>query len=513
MHREETRGRYFSRKEYVPEDLPVFAESRRRLPAPVLDAEPGFVRMYWRAWELAFDHLLKPPPGSPLVSNFLDEAFNEFIFQWDTIFMVMFGRYMHGVFPAVRSLDNFYCRQHDDGVIWRVLTEAQGADHAWAAGNMKINPPLFSWAEVESFKLTGDRSRFAMVLPVLEKYLEWLEKNRCGHGTPHRLYWSNGLASGMDNTPRDEGRPGGNESGDECGWVDMSCQMVIQYDNLAAMADTLGQPGRAAGFRSRAAEIGRRVNDWCWNETDGLYCDVTPEGKQTGWKTAACFWPLLAGIAGPARAERLAGHLQDPASFWRAIPFPSLAADQRHYDPKGRYWKGGVWAPTNYMIVKGLERYGHEEFATAATVRYLKGLEAVLDDTGTFWELYAPDHLEPGTIVDGKSTCRKDFVGWTGCGPIALLIENVLGFRVDGVNRAVAWRLTRADRHGIEGLKVGDATVSLVCEERPSPAAPATIRIRTDRDLTLTIVAGGRRKEAPFTPGKHACTMEPGDGH
>jgi len=40
-----------------------------------------------------------------------------------------------------------------------------------------INPPLFAWAECESFKVTGDNSRFAHILPVLEKYVEFLNRD------------------------------------------------------------------------------------------------------------------------------------------------------------------------------------------------------------------------------------------------------------------------------------------------------------------------------------------------
>lgn len=485
-----SRGRYFARKRYRPEPIPAFRRTRSRLPSPILDANPEWVAMYWRAWELAFDHLKKPPKGSPLVSNFLDEAFNEYIFQWDTIFMVMFGRYMHPVFPAIQSLDNFYCRQHDDGVIWRVLTEAEGADHEWASGTRKINPPLFSWAEVESFKLTGDKQRFAMVLPVLERYLAWLERNRqCVHA-PHRLYWSNGLASGMDNTPRDAGRVGGNSSGDETGYVDMSCQMAIQYGNLAVMCDELGKPARAAEFRARASVIGARINLWCWNERDGIYYDVDPRGQQRRIKTIACFWPLLAGIASPAQAARLVRHLRDQREFWRKMVFPSVSADHPDYDPRGRYWRGGVWAPTNLAVIKGLEKYGYEEFASEATARYLRGLSAVMQKTGTLWEMYAADSYRPGTVVDGKEIARKDFVGWTGCGPIALLIENILGFRVNGVKHQLTWRISRTDRHGIRGLKVGKTTVSLVCGARKTKAEPVRITAEASGPVELVVVSG-----------------------
>jgi hypothetical protein len=102
---DETRGQYFSRKTYTPEPLPTFAEVRDNLPKPILDGRPELVDMYWKSWELAFQHLKPPPPGSPLVSNYLDAAFNGNLFQWDTVFMMMFARYAHHEFrPSSRSI-------------------------------------------------------------------------------------------------------------------------------------------------------------------------------------------------------------------------------------------------------------------------------------------------------------------------------------------------------------------------------------------------------------------------
>ncbi|MFI5337256.1 MAG: hypothetical protein ACHQ5A_10760, partial [Opitutales bacterium] len=115
------RGAYFSKKTYAPAPLPDFAASRAALPQPVLADNPEYVELYWRAWELAFAHLRQPPAGSPLVSNYLDAAFSANVFQWDTVFMTLYGRYAHHVFPAIQSLDNFYCRQYANGYICREI--------------------------------------------------------------------------------------------------------------------------------------------------------------------------------------------------------------------------------------------------------------------------------------------------------------------------------------------------------------------------------------------------------
>jgi len=213
---DQARGTYFPKKAYVAEPVPTFADAKDRLPSPVLDANPEYLELYWFCWKLAFNHIKKPEPQSGLVSNFLDESFSPHIFQWDTIFMIMFARYANHIFPAIQSLDNFYARQHDDGFINREIKEADGADYHPKWSPESVNPPLFSWAEMESFRVTGDKARLDQVVTALEKYTEWLEHGRRLRGTVHGLYWNIGLGAGMDNTPRIGS-----------GWVDMSSQMVM----------------------------------------------------------------------------------------------------------------------------------------------------------------------------------------------------------------------------------------------------------------------------------------------
>lgn len=489
------RGKYFSKKSYVDHPLPTFEANKAEIPSPIIDGKPEYVELYWKAWSLAFEHFKKPPKGSPFVSNFIDEAFAPQIFQWDTIFMILFARYAHHVFPAIESLDNFYVRQHDSGYICREIFEADGGDFYYEGVQNSVNPPLFSWAEVETYKLSGDKTRFAMVLPVLEKYAEWLETGRKKPGTQHGLYWQTSLGSGMDNSPRVGS-----------GWVDMSAQMVLMYNNLALMYDELNKPDVAEKSRERAKHIGEAINRWMWNEEDGLYYDVDDTGKQIKCKTVACFWPMLVGISSSKQVERMLMNLKDSKTFWRHNVFPSLAADHPEYKPDGQYWLGSVWAPTNVMVVKGLDQYpqvyNSAEFASLATEKYLDGIFAVYKRTGTIWENYSPEFDMRGIWS------KPDFVGWTGCGPIQLLIENVLGFRPEGAKNRLTWNLQRIDRHGIERLHFGKVVASLLCEKRKNVLDPATVTIESNQPFELVIIRwDGVQKAYKILQGKQTIVV------
>ena len=482
----------FIKAKYTDIGRPSFEDSKKFLPRPVLDGNPEWLEMYWYCWKLAFTHIKKPRPSSGLVSNFLDEAFNRHIFQWDTIFMLLFARYGHAAFPFIDSLDNFYCKQHPNGYICREILEKNGRDFykSWE-DDRAVNPPLFSWAEAENFKLTGDKERLAKVMPALEKYVAWLEVGRKKKGTKHNLYWNSNLGSGMDNSPR---------SGS--GWVDMSSQMVIQYDNLAYMAKVLGLEEKEKYFKERAQEISELINKWMWNEEDGLYYDVDDDGTQVKRKTIACFWPLLAGAAPPERAAKLKANLHDPKTFWRKIVFPTLSADDPKYKPKGGYWHGAVWAPTNMAVIKGLDKCGFHDFAHESAERYLAGMSEVFKKTGTVWENYAPDSYSQG------KPAKPNFVGWTGCGPISLLIEDIIGISCDACGKKVVWRVNRADRHGVANLKFGGITASFLAGARKDAKSPVELKVDSDASFTLIIVANGAEKRFDVKKGSNIFKVD-----
>lgn len=510
------RGKYFSKKDFTETVIPKFEISKDTLPSPILENNPELIDLYWKTWQLAFDHYKNPPKGSPFVSAYIDEAFAPNIFQWDTFFMLMFARYANHIFPAIQSLDNFYCRQYENGYICREIVEANGEDFVYEGREHTVNPPLFSWAEMESFRITGDKSRFEIVLPVLEKYAEWLEQYRKKENTKHDLYWQTGLGSGMDNTPR---------SGS--GWVDMSAQMVMMYNDMAEMCKqivseprqdlvislgyVLGLIHKSKLYKEKADNISLLINKFMWNEADGFYYDVDDEGNQVKCKTVASFWPMLAGVADKDKADKLLQNLKDPHIFWRKIPFPSLSVDDKHFKAEGEYWLGSVWAPTNVMIIKGLDKFGvnndwaykFNEFATLATEEYLNGIYQVYKKTGTIWENYSSEAFTRG------SWSRHDFVGWSGCGPIQLLIENIIGLRPNGVDNSLTWHLTRIDKHGIENLKFGNVTVSLIAEKREKVISPIIINIKCDNDFELNVEHGNNNyKVFKLSKGEHTLTIE-----
>ncbi|MFE5791336.1 trehalase family glycosidase [Streptomyces sp. NPDC056503] len=499
--------------------------SADRLPKPVIDGNPEWKTLYDEAWSILHDsHLRRPVSTSPFVRTYMDEAFDtDIVFQWDTIFMTLYGRYMGGDFDAMGSLDNWYAMQEPTGAIWRIYVESSGARHPWADGASAVNPPLFAWAELKSYQMTGDLARVRRVLPALQAYADWVSVGRWSQEAPHQLYWNNGVGNGMDNLPT---QPGHGGDGYGTGQVDMSSQMVLMWDSLAQLHAATGDTARAEDSGALADATADRVNRFSWNETDGRYYELTSANEQWKIDSIAGFWTLVSGVAPSDRAQRLAGALTDTRKYWTDMVFPALAKDEPAYRTHGEYWRGGAWAPTNYATIKGLKTSGNAALARAAAEKYLAGLAEVYDYTGTLWETYAPERqpgswitgsrseggpvVAPGKSLDASATylspattswgdganstggtdniSKSDFVGWTGLGPIALLIEDVIGIEVDAPHRTIDWRLTRTDRNGVQDLSLGSlGTVSLVADARSGEASPVRVCATSTASEPLTL--------------------------
>jgi hypothetical protein len=490
---------------------------RRGVPSPFLDEAPELVELYEAAWGFALEHVAEGTADNGFADHYMDEAFCDLIFQWDSCFMVLFGVNGLDAFPVMPTLDNFYGIQGDDGYICRIANESDGQATGDASDPSEpmINPPLFAWAELRYAQRSGDLSRLPRVLPVLEAYAGWLDANvRTGPG----LYYTSMLGSGMDNAPRDSAYDG---------WVDQTAQVALARRNMGDLHTMLGQHAQAEAQYAAADAVCEDVRSLMWDDQERWFFDLDNTGAFLGEKTLASVWPLVAECATAEQQAAVVAHLQDPSEFWRVHVFPSTAADAPSYDPFGYYWRGGVWAPTTYASIQALELAGRRDVALAAAENHLRNLEQVYrgfepdedelaeeargDGTNTLWELYAPDHVRPGTRWDASLLGRQDFVGWTGLGPIALLLEQLIGLEPDATQDRLTLHLNRSDRHGVEGYRFGDQLVDLEVAARADASAPATVTVHTTDAMTLRVEAAGRWFEFELDPGEHRLEVDPSD--
>ncbi|MDA0246164.1 MAG: trehalase family glycosidase [Chloroflexi bacterium] len=471
-----------------------FDEARLQLPIPILPGYGRWEEMYWRAWELAWQHLRQPTAESGLVAPYLNASRHaDRLFMWDAAFMVQFGIYGRHAFDFMGTLDNIYAKQHEDGFISREINSQTGEDLHLPFDPNGTGPNLLAWAEWRHYRVAGDVERVERVFPHLLKLYRWFRAHRTWRDG---LYWATGESSGMTNQER---IPNGHLHHQHWVWVDASLQAVVNCLALQQMALALGQQKAAEELAADRAHLTRTINGLLWNEPAKFYQDLSPRGEFSGIKSIASYWALLdKELVPPARLEPFLRHLREPSAFRRPHPIPTLSADSTGYDAEtGGNWRGGVWPAMNFMLLKGLRTVEQHALAFELATTHLNHVGEVFGQTNTFWENYAPE-----TAVAGLNA-RPDYVGWAGLSPIAILLEDVIGVMSDWPQRRVMWdrRLQCQGHYGVQNYPLGpDYAIDLLGDDDMifvTTEVPFTLVLRTP-ELSLQKAISPGTTEIPI---------------
>ena len=329
------------------------------------------------------------------------------------------------------------------------------------------------------YKQFGDIDRLHKVFPALVAYAQWWKLNRTWKdGT----YWSSGWGTGMDNMPRVP--EGYNQifSNGHMTWLDTNLQQYLVNDCLMQIGFYIERWQEIEEMEDEMKFLKKWINENMWDDNTGFLYDVYGDGSRNSTKGISAFWALKTDVLDKDRLDRLVAHLSEESEFARTHRVPSLSADHPKYNPKGRYWQGGIWPGANYMVISGLWERGYRKEAMEIANNHFGNVFDVWKDTGTFWEYYAPEETAPGFMA------RKDFVGWTGLPPIAVFIEYILGIQSDFSEGKVEWDVHNLEAHGIERYPFGpEGVVSLKAAARKSLSDKPVITVTTNIPFDLTV--------------------------
>lgn len=461
------------------------------IPIPVNDKHPEYIELYNKTWELAHEHI-KTISGMPQ-SPYMDEAFCATqIWIWDTCFMSLFCKYARDVFPGVESLKNFYDVLYEGKRLPKIIPPNDEPEWTGAIPGIPYemvihiadNPPLFAWAEYENALFKGDYDYIKDLLnnkKVLQKHYDWIENLHAGikpDGVLHHTHliaekdgykWEGGI-SGMDNTPRgrtgehaDKPRP----NNPDMLWIDALCQQALSAQMIAKLYSIIGDRKGESEWTKKYETKKNMINKLYWDDKDGFYYDIdcnTHDFYKV--KSIASFWTLISGAASIQQAKTLVQHVSDSDTFGGVVPLVSLARNDNDFVSNGKYWRGAVWLPTAYMVLKGMARYGFYSEARSAAEKVVEHMYKTYIgyEPHTIWECYNPEKPEPS--VDPYETndiVRKDFCGWSALGPISVYIEFILGFHeINAFDMTVKWaKPVVSGEIGIKNLRFGGVVTDI----------------------------------------------------
>jgi len=432
-----------------------------------------------------------------LGNRYLSPPSSDRINQTEACLATFFLVYSNRAFPATNLLDNFYSKQEEDGAIRGEYSLKNGKPVPHKANPEGVLPPLFAWAEYNIYHKIGLKKRVKDIMPVLSRYFAWLEQT---------FKRDNGLfavpleATGMANAPRREAfYP-----------VDFNTQMAVNALYMSALADILNDKDTAYRFKKAYFGLKTRINSQMWNDKERMYYDLDKKSVQVRIKTAASFWPLLAEIPNEVRSEALIQHLSDPRTFGLDHPFPSLAASEKEFDPRGGGYRGSVFPHLTYMIIKGLEKYGKYELARECAVKHLyyvlEALHTEKGYTGDLWEAYSPTQEGPAAWSGHPDFPRSMFLPFAALSTISLMIENVIGLYISLPRKTVDWIIPNLEIMGIEDLALKRNVISILSNKS---GRGWEIRLESEKLYYLTInVLNTKKKTLPIPSGKCSILID-----
>lgn len=458
--------------------------------------DQDFVDLYDKTWSWVEDSIIKGNSKNGFKAKFFNYKEDAQINQFESCFSTFFLTYSNGAFNADRVLDNFYAKQEESGAIRGKYSIEDGKPIFDKDNPECVYPPLFPWAEYNLFHKEGQKKRIKNVVPVLEKYFSWLEKNFRDKETG--LYSVPISATLMGNSPRKNVHfP-----------IDFNAQVAMAALYMSALGNLLNDKEICFRYNRHYFSLKVRINAQMWDEEDGFYYDLDKDGNLLKVKTIASYWTMLAELPNEEKVEKMVEYLKDENHFGTEHPFPTLSKSEKEYDPKGNGFCGSVYPPLTFMVIKGLEKYIRYDLARECAIRHtyfvLDSLHPEDSQQGDLWEAYAPEGEGPATWPGRDNFPRRKFIPYLGLTTITLMIENIVGLCISLPRKTVDWIVPTLELMGIENLSLRRNNISILSKK--SGRRGWEIRLESEKLYYFTLnIFGKMKKTLPIPSGK--CSL------
>ncbi len=357
---------------------------------------------YYYAWWVMGNNLVGPQGHVAHEAMMPSKVQYVGIWNWDACFHALALRHVDPVLARNQLRTMLTCQLPDGMIPDAVYDEAVVADIEHPLRAEVTKPPIMAWATLKLDETDPDPAFLQEVyVPLVRWNAWWFSMN--DDDADGLVQYNHPYSSGLDDSPLwDYGMPV--ES------PDLNTYLCVQMGSLAMMAEALGMQAEGAMWRRRAAAIVRRMIEDFWDEKAGLFRAVHDE-QPIPVVTPFNLYPLWTGQLPDHIRERLIAHLTDPDEFGGEHAIPSVARNDRHFDPK-IMWRGPVWVNINYIFVEALRQIG--ELALADALRE-QTLQLIMGQPGIY-EYY---HAETG---EPPPTAAEAF-GWTAAVFIDLAIQ------------------------------------------------------------------------------------------
>jgi hypothetical protein len=445
---------------------------RAGTPSPVLEGNPRWVELYWKAWENLHAATVEETEPGPWPSRAFAQdgaiGFDE------TLAISLYANWGWRAHPVRETLSHVLQGVADDGA-------APAQFRLTGSAGSATGIPLAALAVSRGFRVSGDldalrlqlagvqrrhaffRARYSYDIPPKDEK----EKPRVGYRVPVEL----------SNLPFPQESPG-EASAEALGLLLQDAAM------LGHLYRGIGD-SRSAGTADRLAQVVAQNFGKLWSAQDRRYRSAGEDGTERD-----SLMPLFGTIGGkaPHAKEALQG-LFDPARYYRRTLFPTVAKTDPAFN--GTISSRPLYT---YLALRALIDNGMQRDAGRAAEHILGVYESAAGSALNLFGAYGPEtRTPPEGALPGSLEA--------GTIAIAALIEAVMGMDVDAKAGKVTWFLRRQDRHGMENLRFGDNVVSIIWSN-------GAFEAQCEKPFTLEVTRNAEVTRHRFPAGKSSWTPE-----
>jgi len=270
------------------------------------------------------------------------------------------------------------------------------------------------------------RERFSLLQAFINNY-----ESHHRHKPTGLYYWQDDLAIGVDNDPSTFFRPPGSSAS-----VFLNCLMYKELKAMSYLAGCLNMADISKEYENDAADLRLAIQKSCWDEKDGFFYSVDINLRPVtnepsfifgqnfilhsgfprsydgliqrigGWSGFLALW---AGIPTREQADRIVKeNLLDQRTFNARYGVRTLSKLEKMYSVRASNnpsnWLGPVWGVSNYLVFRGLVKYGFNKEARELAAKTILLFGKDYQQNGALHEYYEPDTGEP--------VLNKGFQNW-----------------------------------------------------------------------------------------------------
>lgn len=461
--------------------------------------EHDFLTMYEKTWatiENRWTNLKTKKPEYP--AGFIDHEDMPTFSLTDAVCAQFYLLYSNNCFSATSLLDFFYSRQENNGAI-----RAEYNKETLQPKLNKDNPeglacPLLLWAEHNYFNKTDDKKRLKEIIPILDKYLDWIISvtlDKTG------LFHAPASATLMPASFRRESYYP----------IDFNSMMASAFYYMSKLANFTNHRILVIKYTKKFYELKSLINNCFWNEEDQIYYDLNEEQEHVKIKTILSFCPMIVNIPNSDKAAALVKYLQSPEHFLTENPFPSLSRSEQKFSSSGLIYKGSTHSLLNFIVIKGLEVYQKYEFLRECAIKHLYGILSVYeashyDIKHAFWEAYQSHALLPAKPLKSKPV-RPNYIAQTALSTITMMIENVIGIEINLPKKMLHWVIPELEDLGVEYIQLKKNFIStmLVKSNRGWEIRHCSEKLYY---FSVDLIGLNKKKTLPFPSGKCSLLLD-----